>query len=82
MLKIPGENTLRALSRLEGNEDWKTVQEWLRACLEAQREANDTQPNEVPLRQGQGAAQALKDLLKHAQEATGRLHAKAKAARP
>ena len=54
----------QALARLEStSKDFKLFTRWLGACLEEQRNLNDSTIGEIQLRQGQGAAQTLTTIL-------------------
>ncbi len=54
---------LQALARLNYNDDFKTVKEWLESELADMSEWNDNQLNDVLLRRGQGAALVLRAYL-------------------
>lgn len=70
MLQQPGDKrVVEALQRLRYHDDWNTVREWLEGELRRIREGNDNRIEEVPLRMGQGAAQALRDLFAYQDDA-------------
>lgn len=54
---------VQALVELQGNPAWDKVRGWLEDQLAEISEANDSRHEEVPLRQGQGAAMAIRRLL-------------------
>lgn len=59
-LQNPSANVMEALLRLSNNGDFTLFIDWLRDERRNQSELNDNQHDEVTLRQGQGAAQALR----------------------
>lgn len=63
MIKSPDVNTLRAMARLEYNEDYKLVMQWLRDEHKNISLANDAVRVKIDLRRGQGAALLLSQFL-------------------
>lgn len=59
-LQNPSANVMEALLRLSNNGDFTLFIDWLRDERRNQSELNDNQHDKVTLRQGQGAAQALR----------------------
>lgn len=64
---------VQALVDLQGNRAWDKVREWLEAELARISEANDQVADDVQLRQGQGAAKALRSLVRHQDDARDEL---------
>lgn len=56
-------NLLRALARLSDDPDYVLVCEWLQSEMAELDKKNRTYKEDVPLRQGQGAAMTLQDIL-------------------
>jgi hypothetical protein len=53
----------QSLARLEHDNDFITVMGWLRSNLEKVSELNDSMEDNTRLRQGQGAAQVLRQFI-------------------
>ncbi|WP_201168302.1 hypothetical protein [Halorhodospira halophila] len=65
----PGREVLQALARLDGNPDFDRVIGWLQDSRQRQVNAAIQERDEAELRQTQGAAQALDELIEHTQGA-------------
>lgn len=61
-LQNPSANVMEALLRLSNNGDFTLFIDWLRDERRNQSSVNDYQQDDVTLRQGQGAAQALRSI--------------------
>jgi hypothetical protein len=68
---------IEALVALKNNPYWQEVLKWMEDSLKEQREANDVMSDDVKLRQGQGRAQELNEILKAAEGAV-KVHQKMK----
>ncbi len=60
----------QALSRLQYNDDWNTVREWLETERQGLQDRNDSQLEDVLLRRGQGGSLMLKELFRVMDEST------------
>lgn len=70
------EREYEALESLRGNPAWDRLLEWMESTLVQERKANDSQLNEVLLRQAQGWCQCLETFVTGAKEAPQILRAK------
>ena len=64
MLSNPNERALYAMASLRGHNDWRVVMEWLQENAKTLMQACAETKDDVTLRQSQGAAQVLAELLK------------------
>lgn len=63
MLSPPDERTLVALAALHGDTDWQVVMDWLRRNAKTLVTTMISAHDDVVVRQHQGAAQTLTELL-------------------
>lgn len=68
-MKRADDQVLQALVALNGNPYFERIKVWFKESLDEQREANDIEPRDVELRQGQGKAQIEAEFLKEADDA-------------
>jgi hypothetical protein len=76
MIDHPDRDADEALARLSNDNDFLLVLNWLSCERERINAENDYQQNEAIFRQGQGAAQALRELSVHAASARTRAHSR------
>ena len=62
-MKKPDEQVVQALSALKMNDYFKRLVQWIQESRDEQRDANDSELDDVRLRQGQGRSQQLTDFL-------------------
>lgn len=73
MINRPDQRVLEALMALEHNGHFKDILQWLEESLQATTECCIEETDETTLRQAQGAAKDLRDLIKAAKEARASL---------
>lgn len=73
MINRPDQRVLEALMALEHNGHFKDILQWLEESQQATIERCIQETDETTLRQAQGAAQDLRDLIKAAKEARASL---------
>lgn len=74
MLSRPSTKVITALARLEGNNDFEVIREWLKESLQDLYGTCTATKDETLVRWQQGAAQTVADFLSRAEEARGLLH--------
>jgi hypothetical protein len=76
-MKRASDQVLQALVALNHDPYFAVVKTWLAESREEQREVNDVELDEGKLRQGQGKAQILTEILKEAKDAVSIMQKKA-----
>ena len=65
MITRPNDRALQAMSSLENHPDFRVLREWLAECLTETQNRCIKELDEVKLRQAQGAASDLDELIRH-----------------